>query len=312
MYKLFEGMSRRNSIGALIADFSAYCVPVHSIPGTGRFADHTWVVGIESGGSCDIYVCACYGDNDNGSTHAPLLTSGQRDMHAVAMMINGDFHPKAYYGSWSDNCGILYAIHGVCHQMTNRILFTAAYSALDPLQDHVKGLIFSTLLYGVFGLNSGDFFRRVFNQQQVLNEINEEDGYQRFCESIDHKLNISELSALQKKLIRMELWETSTPSERFKVFYNEAFPQLEKDTVLDSLLDLLDDLVSAVKKLDPGTEVQETAVLNELAKSVNKAFMIFNAGAYKLLGDVKYKELFRCAYETDFNLCELLTEKTDN
>ena len=64
------------------------------------------------------------------------------------------------------DCGLEYGIHGVCHQMANRILYATAIDGNEPITAQgAMGYYISVILYGKYGGKGrrGKYIREEWN-----------------------------------------------------------------------------------------------------------------------------------------------------
>lgn len=108
------------------------------------FADHTYVK------SSDGSVWPCFGSSDGGRK----ICSGTGDSDTCNKLAGSDSHAEISYGKT-----------GVCHQAANRILIPTGQT-VNP----AWGYSASTALYGVYGTDAKEFFKRHNITTMQLNE----------------------------------------------------------------------------------------------------------------------------------------------
>lgn len=126
--------------------FAMYAESV-TMPGLNFMLDHT---GVNVYYKNETFQFKCYGEGSRGSAFEVLHVNGNLDLAIIITTgkINQKRENNIFGEWWSDRCGISYGLTGVCHQMTNRILYAA--NSIMPISK-VWGAKFSHLLYGAYG-----------------------------------------------------------------------------------------------------------------------------------------------------------------
>ena len=102
----------------------------------GKWFDHTYCrVG-------DMYF-ECHGGVDGGEE---LSSNGMGDIEFAIQTAQGNIHIEGNKTINDGNAGIIYALTGVCHQIANRILWTAQVNVSG-----VRGYGLSSTIYGAYG-----------------------------------------------------------------------------------------------------------------------------------------------------------------
>ncbi len=130
--------------------------------------EHTWVTTYEPVSACppspengDYWYCRgeCHTTPPQSKT-ARLLQSGPGDIEFARLIARP--HDR------DEGAGLKYAVHGVCHQTANRILYATAGDNRDPLTvEGTKGYNLSVTLYGVYG---GKGNRRIMKQWENITQ----------------------------------------------------------------------------------------------------------------------------------------------
>ncbi len=126
--------------------FEAWSCPTHRFgKGVGKVIDHAFIY-------CPTYDGSfkCWGDADRTVNKARRLFSAKKkNAYTIANQYRAPIRLKKH--TLPDTAGIgIYAINGVCHQTANLFLYSAG-SVLQQVNGHPKGLLSSTLGYGVHG-----------------------------------------------------------------------------------------------------------------------------------------------------------------
>lgn len=307
-----------NRPGAVAMDFSAYAEPIASGTSHCTFADHTYVIARKH--PLNDVNCPCYGIPRPGSTAVLFPPVNNGDMHLVSAMINGCYDIKDCYNDHHDDCGLIYGLQGVCHQMANRILSTASHPdviVMDNTNNSVKGLSLSVAIYGFYGRTMQSFAQRLFNIAEADDaaSVQNNKDFKDFTDSLLHKINRSALiSSETKEILREEINGISTPESRLDIMCRYTFSnKLPKDQIKllkDSLslyTDFLEDETQKIKEYMRGTTAPEDKTIAQKLLSVqphiNSGFKQFNAAAFSVLGEKNYKALYKQEYDANFVLC---------
>ena len=132
-----------------------------------RFADHTWVTTYDAASQCpppQAYWYSwggCHGIGP-GTSARPLATHAA-DLGVARCICAPDLED---YSPTPDNPahgGIdLYGISGVCHQLSNRILWAATKGAGEPVTvDKALGYGVSRYVFGTYGINASEWQARI-------------------------------------------------------------------------------------------------------------------------------------------------------
>lgn len=131
-----------------------------------RHADHTWVSSYDSPSVCMPLPHywyswgSCHGTGP-GTTARPLA-SGPADLDVARCLCKPDVETYRYVAGEPAHGGIdYYGVTGVCHQLSNRILFAAASGTAEPLTvDGAHGYWVSRFLYGAYGSDPDEWTER--------------------------------------------------------------------------------------------------------------------------------------------------------
>lgn len=120
-------------------------------------ADHTWVTDFDSPFACPppSHYWYCWGichPTGPGTTARPLLRAAG-DIAAATCICRPD-DPAAHGGI------DLYGVHGVCHQLANRVLYAASTGGTPPTVVGAHKYWLSQALFGTYGLTHADWRRR--------------------------------------------------------------------------------------------------------------------------------------------------------
>lgn len=131
----------------------AYSRPV-DFPGLNLFLHHTYL-------RINDTLFTCHGNRFETCQNPIMAENGDYD-RSVARA-NGEvevIEPQAYYNKIDEgDAEIQYMRTGVCHQIANRILIPTGKS-LDYVANEVGGYGYSTHLFGTYGSDAQDYFRR--------------------------------------------------------------------------------------------------------------------------------------------------------
>lgn len=300
-------------------DFSAYAEPIDSGVSHCRFADHTYVIARKH--PLEDVNCPCYGRPRPGQTQVLFPPIQDGDMHLVSAMINGDYTVKQCYDGNNDNCGLIYGLQGVCHQMANRILSTASQPGpcvvMGSNGSFVKGLRLSTNIYGNYGRCGQTFAQRLYDISTATDHLDagadalSDHSYHDFVQSLLHKVNAANFSKETKEILREEITGDSTPASRLAIMCKYSLPNKISDAdikKLEEALSVYTDLLDhKAKELEADTEITNgrgiTRMLMDVEPFVNGGFQQFNAAAFSILGSENYEALYKQKYEADFVLC---------
>ena len=137
----------------MIKTFFAWADTVSSIALVpGRFAEHTWVTTYE-------HVLSCPPDPVDGEywyCRGDCRTTPPQNKNVRLLGVrSGDTAFAIRVGVPNDescNMGLRYGVHGVCHQMANRLLRATGIDGGPPLTvANAKGYLLSEAMFGVYG-----------------------------------------------------------------------------------------------------------------------------------------------------------------
>jgi len=136
------------------------------ISGVGSVVDHTWVTSFAAGSPCPppqsywFSWGSCH-ETGPGSTARPLVTHAA-DLAVAKCICTADLGEYLPANSPSHGGINLYGIDGVCHQLSNRILWAATKGAGDPVTvEGAKGYAVSRWAFGVYGVNVAEWQERI-------------------------------------------------------------------------------------------------------------------------------------------------------
>lgn len=285
---------------AIPATYDAFSIPIGSLL---EYADHTCVCAAANQVHYDF---SCYGCGWQNAPAPAVLTGGGGNLHAVSYMVNGSTTLKPVYNGWGDNCGILYGVQGVCHNMSNRILMTAIGSVL-PFGT-VTGYTFSLILYGFFGCTATSFNQRYLNALNAAAPLGTsfsssfsdqlEQAYTSAAAGIQALPIADSYKTALLALLQMEKDDASTPTNRISQWYQCVLGQNDSAVDTDGADNPCDVLISILKDFLP------VLAPGNGAEVIHAAFKIMNQKMYSCLGDEKYKKFFCMPYQSDFRLVE--------
>jgi len=136
------------------------------IGGVGNIVDHTWVTSFPAASQCPPPQSYWYSwggchETGPGTTAKPLATHGA-DLAVAKCICTADLGEYIPPDSPSHGGINLYGIDGVCHQLSNRILWAATLGSGAPVTvEGAKGYSVSRWLYGTYGGNLADWQQRI-------------------------------------------------------------------------------------------------------------------------------------------------------
>lgn len=212
-------------------DAQAFSYPVaEKLPGFDKM-DHTYVVmgGREFG---------CFGGSTGGNAITPVSKGNKQ--------VAQETETTSY------NAGMIYAIHGVCHQMANRVLWTA-----QLLVDEAQAFNISVSLFGPYGKGQ-------------WNIVKLKKYKSRFFETIYN-------------LYQQGLSETQFRKQSTEAFYNIYLKEKYGKAPLNMLPKALE-AQKKIEKIDSSlTETQRLQLVNEIAAE-------FQNSCKQTLTDAEYKK----------------------
>jgi hypothetical protein len=131
-----------------------------------RYADHTMVTSYESPSACapaSLYWYSWGSCHATGpGTTARPLGHGPADLDVARCICQPDAESYRYVAGEPAHGGIdYYGVTGVCHQLSNRILFAASSGSPEPLTvSDAHGYWVSRFLYGSYGTNTDEWAAR--------------------------------------------------------------------------------------------------------------------------------------------------------
>jgi hypothetical protein len=136
------------------------------IAGAGNLVDHTWVTSFPAGSPCPPPQTYWYSwggchETGTGSTARPLA-SHAANLEVAKCICTPDLGEYSPPESPSHGGINLYGIQGVCHQLSNRILWAATSGTGDPVTvEGAKGYGVSRWMYGTYGTTVADWQQRI-------------------------------------------------------------------------------------------------------------------------------------------------------
>jgi hypothetical protein len=143
---------------------SAWANPI-TVAGV-RFADHTWVTTYDAPSPCPpptVYWYSWGGCHTTGSgTTATLLSHRPASVDVARCICEPDVEDYSFQPGDPAHGGIdYYGISGVCHQLSNRILFATAGAGGTPSTvNGAHGYGVSRFLYGTYGSDAAEWAAR--------------------------------------------------------------------------------------------------------------------------------------------------------
>ncbi len=131
-----------------------------------RLADHTWVTTFDSPSACPPPADYWYSWGGCHST-GPLasarpLAHGPAELGVARCICQADVEDYRFLPEDPAHGGIdFYGISGVCHQLSNRILFASAAPGREPLTvEDAHGYFVSRFLFGTYGADAAEWSAR--------------------------------------------------------------------------------------------------------------------------------------------------------
>lgn len=284
----------------ITTNFCGYAVPIAGP--AGRYADHTCVYGIING-ALQVSEFTCHGIQRNMPAAPPDATA-TGNLYEVLAMVNGNMLQRnpPLYNMPQDDCGITYGISGVCHQMANRILFTAGTLAYNPFAGNVRGLALSTAIYGVFGRTHVPMMQRLNDAIYMVQnsgmgaakcdcDISYED------EILKRMIESKKLYPPLKIMMLKELLGVSDIKVRINMLIKDKYERMEQKFSMGKIYDAAGKLEDYLK--DCAAADGSSIPISE----INEKIQSFDAVLYEVLGPEAYKEVFGNNYDKDFILC---------
>ena len=136
------------------------------IAGVGNIVDHTWVTSFAAGSQCpppQNYWYSWGGCHETGpGTAAKPLATHAADLAVAKCLCTSDLGEYLPPNSPSHGGIDLYGIDGVCHQLSNRILWAATKGTGDPVTvEGAKGYGVSRWVFGMYGVNLAEWQQRI-------------------------------------------------------------------------------------------------------------------------------------------------------
>ena len=136
------------------------------ISGAGNVVDHTWVTSFAAGSPCpppQNYWFSWGSCHETGpNTTARPLVAHAADLAVAKCICTSDLGEYLPPNSPSHGGIDLYGVDGVCHQLSNRILWAATKGAGDPVTvEGAKGYAVSRWAFGVYGVNVAEWQQRI-------------------------------------------------------------------------------------------------------------------------------------------------------
>ena len=131
-----------------------------------RFADHTWVTAFDAAFSCPppaLYWYSWGGCHATGpGTTATLLDHRPASVGVARCICQPDVEDYAFQAGDPAHGGIdYYGVSGVCHQLSNRILFaTAGVDGASATLSGAHGYGVSRFIYGTYGTDAAEWGAR--------------------------------------------------------------------------------------------------------------------------------------------------------
>jgi len=131
-----------------------------------RFADHTWVTTFDASSSCPpptLYWYSWGGCHSTGpGTTATLLDHRPASVDVARCICQPDVEDYRFLAGDPAHGGIdFYGVSGVCHQLSNRILFATAGAGGTPASvSGAHGYGVSRFLYGTYGSDAAEWAAR--------------------------------------------------------------------------------------------------------------------------------------------------------
>lgn len=245
-----------NEILEDIGVLKGYAVHIDSLPvlGDSLDLDHTYVHA-QVIGSDDLIKFGCWGRDDGGKE----ICSGKGNV-GHACKIAGD----------NGTAGIAYAITGVCHQTSNRILYPAGVIISDA-----KGYALSSAIYGTYGLS------RFKPNVLPCSRDGEDNSYFNAIQKIHARYSDVEWTIQELAAFRYEEF-VALYEDRTKKKFN-----LNKDTVTSILLSTIEEKAVLDEKLEnQKLDFSEyTKNINSLGEKVLEKFAV-------ILSEEDYVALF--------------------
>lgn len=231
---------------ALKSPAIGFCRPIEQA----KFLDHTYV---QTG---DTFY-KCHGGVDNGKQ----ICSGISDVMAADKIAKGQIFTVNGVKINDGNAGIMYGWTGVCHQISNRILFPA-----QVIVDKAAGYAVSSIIYGTYGAG----------KREVSNLQHNKDSYL-------HKLDALYLKFMQGDISENE-YNSQDISMLFELKLGSGFTQKHSDIVAPAM--------KARKAIKEIQDTTQSLTEQEMADSVNAIAAELQRDYAELLSSEDYIALF--------------------
>lgn len=224
-------------------------------------------------GTGDKYIFACAGENPD-EKQIRYTVSGTGDLKKAITLASGDIN--AYrrgnvFNTSNDYCGIIYGIDGVCHQMTNRVMYSSGVT-MDKSQ--LYGGSLSYTLYGVYGHGWDKYLKKC-----------EEQWNNKTSNNLRERL-LTNAKGMMKDYLEIEF---STDSDVVKIMKR-----------IDVLLKYQYDRNFRVDKramYQAATDFVNNVHRNNDIIQAEYEFRRFNGAMRNILGNEGYKQLFGLEYD---------------
>ncbi len=230
----------------------------------------------------------CYGDfHSDNSKLVPKLTAEVKIDEDVLKCICGP-NQKRYTGTIKS-----YGIDGVCHQVTNQILY-AGKPQIDV--EGVGASVNSYAIYNVYGLNKNDWLKisnLCYPQQKKQTSSGKK--------NMTHASYIDKVNRLHEEAIRMGYSDEEIRKKERNLLIDERLGEDTDDNTRFVIIEILEQIdkerENLLKKLKIG-EISPDRIAYEINRVNNKGLREIA----EEIGDHKFIKMFDCEPGKDINL----------
>jgi hypothetical protein len=240
----------------------------------GQFADHTWATSYDAPSSCapgPEYWYSWGSCHATGSgTTARELGRAPADLGVARCICQPDLESYRFVAGDPAHGGIdFYGISGVCHQLSNRILFATALGGADPLTvSGAHAYPVSRFVYGTYGSDTAEWAAR---KTRCL---------------------AAAAAAPTPAAAMMRMASTTmTLDDDLKAMFGEQFHRDYSRTAFEQIRQLRRTFFDEKQRLDRAT-MSRRLLHRQYAQQVNDLLNAYLLRAAGILGDRGYRTLF--------------------
>lgn len=244
----------------------------------GQFADHTWATSYDAPSTCapgpEYWYSwgSCHATG--ASTTARELGRAPADLGVARCICRPDVESYAFVEGDPAHGGIdFYGITGVCHQLSNRILFATAVGGAEPLTvKDAHGYPVSRFVYGTYGSNPSEW-----------------DARKTRC------LAAAAAAAATAPTPAAAMMRMAAPTmsldDDLKAMFDERFHADYSRASFEQIRQLRSEFFDQKRQLDRGT-IGRRIPRRRYAEQVNELLNAYLARAAGILGERDYRTLF--------------------